>query len=193
MEKYYQILGLKIGASDDNIKKAYKKLAIKYHPDKNKSPNASEKFTEISNAYQILMDKEKDNSFIESKSPCGDGVFRGMNTNTHFRPFMNPNELFRQFFNEAYYFDDINSFTPRTNPLPMNMHSGFGFDSTFNNNFSHGNASFTSRQSSSIIKNGKKVETISETINGKTSHRQIITDLKSGRVIKDTSNMGKLK
>lgn len=50
---YYKVLGLKKGASDDDIKKAYRKLALKYHPDKNKSPSAEEIFKEIAEAYDV--------------------------------------------------------------------------------------------------------------------------------------------
>ncbi|VEN58963.1 unnamed protein product [Callosobruchus maculatus] len=56
---YYKILNLSKGASDDDIKKAYRKLALKYHPDKNKSPGAEEKFKEVAEAYEVLSDKTK--------------------------------------------------------------------------------------------------------------------------------------
>ncbi len=56
---YYKILGLVRGASDDDIKKAYRKMALKYHPDKNKSPGAEERFKEIAEAYEVLSDKRK--------------------------------------------------------------------------------------------------------------------------------------
>ena len=56
---YYKILGVSRGATEDDIKKAYRKLALKYHPDKNKSPGAEEKFKEIGEAYEVLSDKEK--------------------------------------------------------------------------------------------------------------------------------------
>ncbi|MCM0648832.1 molecular chaperone DnaJ [Clostridium swellfunianum] len=57
---YYEVLGLQKGASDDDIKKAFRKLAIKYHPDKNQGDKeAEEKFKEINEAYQVLSDPEK--------------------------------------------------------------------------------------------------------------------------------------
>jgi curved DNA-binding protein len=56
---YYKILGVERTASDDDIKKAYRKLARKYHPDVSKEANAKEKFQEVSEAYETLRDKEK--------------------------------------------------------------------------------------------------------------------------------------
>ncbi len=57
---YYEVLGLEKGASDEEIKKAFRKLAIKYHPDKNQgNKEAEERFKEINEAYQVLSDPEK--------------------------------------------------------------------------------------------------------------------------------------
>ena len=56
---YYEVLGLSKGASEDEIKKAYRSLAKKYHPDINKEPGAEEKFKEINEAYDTLSDPEK--------------------------------------------------------------------------------------------------------------------------------------
>jgi len=56
---YYEVLGVPRTSSKDEIKDAYRKLALQYHPDRNKSPDAEEKFKELSEAYAVLSDDEK--------------------------------------------------------------------------------------------------------------------------------------
>src|SRR3989344_3680456 len=56
---YYEILGISKNASKDDIKKAYKKLAVKYHPDSSGDKSTEEKFKELSEAYAVLSDNEK--------------------------------------------------------------------------------------------------------------------------------------
>lgn len=56
---YYSILGLQRGASEDEVKKAYRKQALKWHPDKNKSPTAEDRFKEVAEAYEVLSDPKK--------------------------------------------------------------------------------------------------------------------------------------
>ncbi|KAI3676579.1 hypothetical protein L1987_86190 [Smallanthus sonchifolius] len=59
-KSYYDILQVQKGASDDQIKRSYRKLALKYHPDKNQgNEDANKKFAEINNAYEVLSDSEK--------------------------------------------------------------------------------------------------------------------------------------
>src|SRR5687768_16919247 len=56
---YYEVLSVSRSASDDDIKKAYRKLALQYHPDRNSAPEATERFKEATEAYQVLSDAEK--------------------------------------------------------------------------------------------------------------------------------------
>ncbi|XP_064095245.1 dnaJ homolog subfamily B member 4-like [Macrobrachium nipponense] len=56
---YYKILGISQDASMEDIKRAYRKMALRYHPDKNKSSDAEERFKAISQAYEILSDVKK--------------------------------------------------------------------------------------------------------------------------------------
>src|SRR6195952_4734081 len=66
---YYKILGLEKGASEEAIKKAYRKLAVKYHPDKNPGDKKSEdKFKEVNEANEVLSDPEKRKKYDEMGS-----------------------------------------------------------------------------------------------------------------------------
>ena len=72
---YYEVLGLKKGATEDEIKKAFRKMAMKYHPDRNPDDKeAEEKFKEVNEAYTILSDPDK-KRLVESAMGCTDESF----------------------------------------------------------------------------------------------------------------------
>jgi len=113
---YYSVLGLSKSASSEDIKKAYRKLALEYHPDRNKSKEAINKFQELSNAYEVLSDPQKKIAYDQH----GDEAFdqngtqrphqqKGQNGTSYsysYQPqsstgsggFSDPNDIFEQFF-----------------------------------------------------------------------------------------------
>ena len=75
---YYEVLGVAKDADEATIKRAFKRLAIKYHPDHNKDPDAGEKFREINEAYQVLSDPQKRQAYDQFG-------FEGINGQGYFR------------------------------------------------------------------------------------------------------------
>lgn len=93
---YYEILGVSKDASQDEIKKAYRKLAVKYHPDKNPDDKeAEEKFKELSQAYEALSDPEKRQRYDR----FGPDAFSGAGARSGAGGFHDPFDIFSQVFN----------------------------------------------------------------------------------------------
>ena len=98
MSDYYELLGVSRTASPEELKKAYRKLAVKHHPDKNPGDKASEeKFKEISHAYEILSDSSKRVQYDQYGEAAfqGGGGFGGFN-------FHDPSDIFREVFGGAF-------------------------------------------------------------------------------------------
>ncbi len=80
MKDYYKILGVKPNASADEIKKSFRKLALKHHPDRNGNSANEEKFKKINEAYSVLGDSQKRQEYdIHRTNPGGFGGFPGFN------------------------------------------------------------------------------------------------------------------
>ena len=105
MADYYKVLGVTKKASEDEIKKSYRKLAMKYHPDKNPGDKAAEaKFKEISEAYAVLSDAEKkkqydmfgDSGFHQRYS--AEDIFQGADFSSIFGDLGGGGDIFSRFF-----------------------------------------------------------------------------------------------
>ncbi len=123
---YYEVLGVSKSASAEELKKAYRKLALEWHPDRNKSANANEKFKEINEAYAVLSDTKKratyDQFGADAFAPgsgmgggAGQGPFGGFGGQGPFQysysssggnpfgnDFVDPFEIFEQFFGGGF-------------------------------------------------------------------------------------------
>ncbi|KAJ8261275.1 hypothetical protein COCON_G00169980 [Conger conger] len=152
---YYKTLGVPSGSNEDEIKKAYRKMALKFHPDKNKDANAEEKFKEIAEAYEVLSDPKKrtiyDQYGEEGLKAGGSGPTGGQGNTYHYTFHGDPHATFASFFGGSNPFDIFfSSGRTRGNGFgdheidievdgdedPFNAFGRFGFNGV--NGFHHG-------------------------------------------------------
>ena len=138
MKDYYDVLNIKKNATKEEIKSSYKKLALKYHPDKNqtKKEEAEEKFKEVSEAYEVLSDDNKRNNYDNGCNVIIDNI--------------NPFDLYKNLFNN-------NIFDMNNNLFDINI-----------NNYNNTQLSQSINTSTKIIGNKKitRIEKIIHTSNG---------------------------
>ena len=100
MEDFYKVLEVSETASQEEIKKSYRKMSLMYHPDKNNGNlEAEAKFKKINEAYQTIGDEVERQKYDATRNnPFGPGMNPGMNTGMN--PGMNPgmNDIFKMFF-----------------------------------------------------------------------------------------------
>ena len=106
---YYEVLGVSKNASKEEIKDAYRKLAMQYHPDRNKAADAEDKFKEISEAYAVLSDDQKRHQYDTlghagfDQRYTAEDIFRGADFETIFRDIgFGFGDLFRTFFGGGF-------------------------------------------------------------------------------------------
>lgn len=142
MANYYDILEIPKNASDNEIKKAYKKMALKWHPDKNPDKTiAEQKFKEIAEAYAVLSDKEKKNYYDQYGHLPDDAEahnnFSGMPRGARFTRTtfstggIDPNEIFRNFFNQGDPFQDNDFFANKPQNKTQQQIIKVGLDELF--------------------------------------------------------------
>jgi DnaJ-class molecular chaperone len=113
---YYEILGLEQSADESEIKKAYRKMAVKWHPDKNpdNKEEAEKQFKKIGEAYEVLSDPEKKQMYDQYGE---DGLKNGMGNGDGGFPFQssNPDDIFKMFFGDQMAFGGMNTRSRHSN------------------------------------------------------------------------------
>ena len=123
---YYEVLGVQKGASKDEIKDAYRKLAMQFHPDRNKDTGAEEKFKEISEAYAVLSDDQKRQQYNNlghsgfDQRYSSEDIFRGADFDSVFRD-MGFGDIFRSIFGGAGGFGGFGEERNRGQDLAYNL------------------------------------------------------------------------
>ena len=172
---YYKTLGVDPKATDQEIRKAYKKLAIKWHPDKNgNSKEAEEKFKAISEAYSVLSDKEKRREYDGYCSGINfdfDSGFTGGDARDIFKSFFGGQDPFKDFFGDDDDFGNFGGF------------GGMGKEFNFADFGGQGNFTSSSTTTQTQYINGKKVsKTITTTVDSTGKKTQKVREESDGQV-----------